>query len=50
LYCFFFLYVAGHGSGRFSVDSLLSHRRATFGSGTADRDARVGSVLQQSQP
>jgi putative oxidoreductase len=27
LYCFVFLYIAAHGSGRFSVDALLAGRR-----------------------
>jgi len=27
LYCFIFLYIAAHGSGRFSVDGLLARRR-----------------------
>jgi len=27
-YCFFFLYVAAEGSGRFSLDSVLRRRRA----------------------
>jgi len=27
IYCFVFLYIAAHGSGRFSVDEMLAHRR-----------------------
>jgi putative oxidoreductase len=30
LYCFFFLYVAAKGSGRFSLDSLIHRRRAAL--------------------
>lgn len=30
LYCFFFLYVAAQGSGRFSLDSLVRRRRAAL--------------------
>jgi len=29
VYCFFFLYVAAHGSGRFSLDALLSGRKSS---------------------
>ena len=28
LFCFIFFYIAIHGGGRLSLDSLLSHRRA----------------------
>jgi putative oxidoreductase len=35
LYCFFFLYVAAQGSGRFSLDAFVRRRRAALESAAA---------------
>jgi putative oxidoreductase len=35
LYCFFFLYVAAHGSGHFSLDAVIGRRRAAIESAAA---------------